>query len=213
MLGSMRILACHAAMHPDTRAALAAFASHTEIEWVGDSDYYYWIQIKKRWTGSEDLVIIEQDIVITSDTLSEFESCAEPWCVFDYWLAMGKINTGIGCVRFTAELQREWPFDTIFPNPVKWDVIDAGIANCLMPAGYSPHVHGTVDTSHEYDVYLLPHGRATWRNTGAPANGPGRPGFTPTAVPPGSPRLRVRNGVVIERSVYLQKYGPALLTT
>ena len=110
----MRVLCCYTNMRPQTKAALDKYATGYEAEYVGnleydlDNDYAYWREVKRRWNGTEDLVIIEHDIEIGQDTLQGFAECPGDWCTYAYpiidkqtWLAYG-----LGCARFSARLQR-----------------------------------------------------------------------------------------------------------
>ena len=101
-------------MHPQTREALEKYAPGYEAEYVGnlaadlDNEYAYWREVKRRWNGVEDLVIIEHDIEINENVLPGFDKCDKDWCTYVYpisdantWLAYG-----LGCARFSAKLQR-----------------------------------------------------------------------------------------------------------
>ena len=104
----MRVLCCYARMYPQTKAALEKYAPGYEAEYVGNDDYAYWREVKRRWNGTEDLVIIEHDIEINETILTGFMQCDQDWCTYAYpiiddrtWLAYG-----LGCARFSARLQR-----------------------------------------------------------------------------------------------------------
>ena len=151
----MRILCCYANLRPETAATIAEFAPETELVDVTDDTYGYWHNIRDRWTGDEDLMVIEQDIEITAEVVPSFEACSKPWCLFEYpgHPFMGTLSSHLGCTRFSKELQRAVPCESmtvIAGDRQRWDTLDGKIAIALKEAGYKPHVHGQVNHLHDY---------------------------------------------------------------
>lgn len=118
----MRICYFYAQDFPEARAALPHY---TEIIYTGNNDYAYWRAFSERWTGEDDLLVIEQDIVLNERVIPEFEICSRTWyrnwCVFPYknfsaalsWdgktidhPGSGYLTHNLGCTLFSANLQR-----------------------------------------------------------------------------------------------------------
>ena len=166
---------CTYTNHPqaDAAEALARYAPETEYcETVGL--YGYCDVIEAHWTGLEDLVVVEGDKVVTAETIPSFASCDRPFCgcwtpipnkryqigleTFQYNVIMG-----IGCNKFTAELQREVTPDEFLhddgdiepPCPFCagrgcWNYLDIRMTRAFMAHGVTIHPHGWVDHKHEY---------------------------------------------------------------
>ena len=102
-------------LYPSTARALAAFAPGAELVDVSGDEYGYWHQIRARWTGEQDLVLVEQDVEITADVLPAFAACPSPWCTFSYELRPGWVPStdACGCARYRAQLQRDVPAEVI----------------------------------------------------------------------------------------------------
>jgi hypothetical protein len=106
-----------ATLDPRTEAALKKYAPQAglEVEWVNTigSQQIYADEMEKRWNGTEDLIIVEQDKEIFADTLPSLLNCGEPWCGYTFWqnpephtsLVIG----GFGATRFSAEVQTWFP--------------------------------------------------------------------------------------------------------
>ncbi len=143
----------------ETVESLSEFAPMAEIIDNSADDGAYWRSIEERWTGDEDLVIIEQDMVIDASTLPSFESCDQPWCSFGYTAVphLGRITACLGCVRFTAKIQRIVPVEKIRLDyeEMQWVCLDVRIARALFLAGYEPHDHGDVTHLHsDYPFWI-----------------------------------------------------------
>ncbi len=175
----MRILVPYVSMHPKAMDALPHYDPRLRFAYTGRQPTDYWHAVRKYWTGERDLVIIEQDNEIHPEVLPSFESCPKLWCSFWYkgplygmdatnWVFgdgntfypnLQRMVTGIGCVKFSAELQRRIPASTIAHDDQGWDTLDEQISSRLLNAAYSPHIHGEVKHHHEYEIiYLDPPG-------------------------------------------------------
>lgn len=156
----MRIICGYAndGLRPETRESLEKFAPGVELLDFSGDDFAYWNAIKERWTGEEDLVTIEQDMVITEDTIPSFEKCDRLWCSFGYETVpyAGRVNACLGCTKFSAELQRQFPIG-VFNKDLYWCEIDINIGRHLYLHGNSltPHDHGDVQHLHEYGAGCL----------------------------------------------------------
>lgn len=127
----MRILCCYATLHPATADALSRFAPDAELVDVAGDDGDYWRAIMSRWTGEDDLLIVEHDIEIHAGVLPQLEACREPWCVFPYPLNGYMADRCLGCTRFSATLQRQ----------VTPEQIQAGRRTWLVAADSAPVTH------------------------------------------------------------------------
>lgn len=150
-----RVLCAFTDLHPKTVTALRTLAMPrcpVDVVCVAHNEFGYRDAIADRWTGDEDLVLIEHDIEISDDVLPSFEGCDGPWCTFAYqhmtldnWL-----DRGLGCVRFSAALQRAIPFGKCLaspaPVPGSWRHLDGQIAATLETAGHDRHVHESTVT-------------------------------------------------------------------
>jgi len=102
---------------PATAASLAEHAPAAEIIPIPADDISRpWADYAERW-ATDDLVVIEQDVIIHADVLPQFQSCPEPWCLFparhyatgpDGWM-----TTGILCNRFRREFMEAVPVEAV----------------------------------------------------------------------------------------------------
>ena len=154
----MKILCCYTQdkLRTETIDALSRFAPGCELTEVTGL-YGYWEALADRWNSEDDLVIVEQDIVITVDVIPGFGNCDQDWCSFAYqvWCsrplppAVRLFDRGLGCTRFSAELQRRFPLRHLALK-VRWQRIDAVLCEAFDANNLAPHVHGEVGHLHEY---------------------------------------------------------------
>jgi hypothetical protein len=129
------------------------------VDVTGD-DFAYWRAIRERWTGEQDLVVIEHDIEIGPGTVASLEGCGEDWCVFAYDIfGCKRLVNALGCTKFSAALQRAVPPDDVAAlfshcghchGEGCWWHLDNYLAIALGNAGFTPHVHGDVAHLHDY---------------------------------------------------------------
>lgn len=153
----MRTLACYAeGLRRQTYLALVQYIPVGSLELVNVSAgvFDYWYEIKSRWRGEFDLMIVEQDNVIQYDTYGSFLHCSHPWCSFQYIVASAFqkdfLCDSMGCAKFSAQLQRDVPIDVISEVELPWHYIDLVIGDKLRELRYTPHTHGTVEHLHDY---------------------------------------------------------------
>ena len=148
----------------ETFNALFRYASVDCLELVetGYDTSAYWWELRRRWNGAEDLLIIEQDVVIDSEVIPSFNVCDDPWCCFQYLGPPGMdfdgsgngriLRKSLGCTRFSAALQQEIPASMISDKEYfVWHLLDCRVARLLELHGHRPHVHGRVKHVHNYD--------------------------------------------------------------
>lgn len=111
----MTRLACfYTNLDSRTKAALEKYApaAGLDVEWAETPGpgMAYAGELEKRWTGEEDLILVEQDKEIFPSTLQEIASCAHPWCTCTCWVfpePHTKLAIGaFGVTKFSAEIQR-----------------------------------------------------------------------------------------------------------
>lgn len=125
----MRVCCFHYDLHPDTAAALPPGA---ELVPTPD-DYDYWRELARRWDGSDDLVVIEHDIVIHDQVIPQFAACGSPWCTFPYFYGPDHDPSRVvyetpGCAKFSADCQRRFPLP---PVSAPWPQVDGILCNLL----------------------------------------------------------------------------------
>lgn len=145
-------------LDPRVKASLERWAPEAglEIEWVDTTDdlQIYADEMEKRWTGEEDLIIVEQDKEVHLNCFPSFLACPEPWCGFTFWqnpepytaLVIG----GFGVVKFSAEVQRWFPVSAF--RGESQIGIDRRFYDYLMENhSKGCHLHGHVVHHHVYD--------------------------------------------------------------
>lgn len=121
----------------------------------------YWWELRRRWNGEDDLMIVEQDNVITAEVIPSFNACDKPWCVYEYLGPPGMdvdgtgegriLRKSLGCTRFSAELQDKVTAAMISDKDYfVWHLLDMRIARLLEMHGYESHVHGAIKHCHRY---------------------------------------------------------------
>ena len=129
-------------LHPKTKEALNRFAPDAHFVDVSDCPSAYWEVLYEAWWGEEDLIIVEHDIEIHSSVLSTFESCTEPFCSFPYRGGnQGPLERGLGCVRFSTELQRAVPGLPLQFKHCSWMRLDSEVHEFLAEKKFGPHYH------------------------------------------------------------------------
>jgi len=158
------ILCCYATLHPKTLETVNKWAPGAEFVDTSADDYAYCRELKARWNTGQDLITIEQDIEITADVVSSFENCDQDFCVFPYWIVMGRKSgpdrrmvciEGLGCTRFSAALQARVKIRHIFQDDYrKWEDVAHRVWATVRRYGYyMPHVHYPLVTHHhDYGV-------------------------------------------------------------
>jgi hypothetical protein len=169
----MRVLACYTKFHPKAEPSIRAYAPAAEFVDVSGDDYGYWREIRARWKGEEDLMLIEQDIELLPECVAELEACEHDWCCYAYTIFRNRqrLRYGLGCTKFSARAQQlvgarriaeGFALCKLCKGMGCWFHLDGRITEILrMDAGLKPHVHGDVTHWHDYSGDLpLPEGRA-----------------------------------------------------
>lgn len=143
----MRVLYCWNDDFPEAVAAIEKHIPQAEIIDTSANSYAYWDAMEIRWTGVQDLLIVEHDVVVTAEVLPQMLACPEPWCAH----SSGGTPFGLRCTRFSARLQQLLPATAIRAKArrkcphcgaLHWAFIDGPICTALAAIGFSqPHVH------------------------------------------------------------------------
>ena len=162
----MRVICAYTNLHPATAEALAKYAPDAELfETPGTFDYNH--VIESVWDSGDDLVVIEQDKIITAEVISSFAACNHDWCVYSYDTFPPpytmEVSIGLGCTKFSARVQHDIPVseflygdDPAWPtcpncNGVGcWRYLDSRIDKCLWERNVPTYVHGRVEHMHSY---------------------------------------------------------------
>jgi hypothetical protein len=161
------VLFCYTKRVPPAWDAAKEYAPDAEFIDTSDSIYAYPEAVAFHWNSGEDLVVIEDDKVITSGVLPSFASCDEPWCVYRYMTYPEPytrwIDIGLGCTKFSAEAQ-SWfgPEDFLVPDHPDWGrchdcdgkgcwrFLDSRIDVNFWKRDVRSHIHGDVEHPHPY---------------------------------------------------------------
>ena len=159
-----RILCCYTAIKLPTLDALELYSTgNVEYVCTEDDPFGYWREIKSRWDGKEDLVVVEQDVEIHDTVLKEFTECSEPWCCFSYRIfGQRNCSVGLGCTKFSAQLQQEVSLDILTERFSRcefcegkgcWWHLDGPMLQFLQSKGYKQHIHQPeVKHHHDYEA-------------------------------------------------------------
>lgn len=154
----MTRLACfYTDLDPRVETSLRKYAPQAglDVEWVETPGLgmSYADELKKRWTGESDLIVVEQDKEIFPATLPEIMSCPELWCVCTYWLFPVPHTVlctgGFGVTKFSAEVQR-----LVEVSDFSWDKqmgIDRRFQVLLQGKGIAACSHSLVLHHHVYE--------------------------------------------------------------
>lgn len=135
-------------LNPKTAAWAEASGARTVD--VGGSDDAYWRMLADAWTGDEDLVVVEQDIVPAPGVVAAMTSCQAMRCSSPYLIG-GKllVDHCLGCARFSIGLQRAVPDAVERAGEPLWETeprrswwtLDFRLDHVLRSAGHVPHRH------------------------------------------------------------------------
>jgi hypothetical protein len=159
----MRVLACYTkdGFHPEAEKALRAYAPMAELVDVTGDDFAYWREIRARWAGEEDLILVEQDVEIVPGGVGEMAACEHDWCCYAYTIyrTRQRLRYGLGFTKFSARAQqlvnarRIAERFTLCKNCKGqgcWYHLDGRISELMRAEGLKPHVHGDVTHHHDY---------------------------------------------------------------
>lgn len=131
-------------------------------QWARDADAHlhelsmtddtaYWTALVAWWAETEDLLVVEQDILPHPGVTTEMLLCPHRWCCSPY--AIGReinlLTRGLGCTKFSLHLKRQLP-DAMTAagepsgdgeSPRVWWQTDVRLSNVLISRGVTPHIH------------------------------------------------------------------------
>jgi len=163
----MPVLFCYAKEVPEAVAAVKAYAPNAIFCDTSTDIYAYNRAIANHWNTGEDLIVIEDDKVITADVLPSFAACPGDWCVFAYNTYPEPytrvIDIGLGCTKFSAKAQTWFgPDKFLVPDDPDWGecpdcegagcwrYLDSRIDRNFWDRQIRSHVHGAVNHLHVY---------------------------------------------------------------
>jgi hypothetical protein len=157
-----RVLCCPVQPYPEAMHALMRYAPQADVVPLAEDDKFgYWREIRKRWTGERDLIIIEQDIEIADGVIESLQECDQDWCCYAYPIFRRQIRlrVGLGCTKISAAAQRlvgareiaeGFELCAACKGAGCWWHLDGRITQLLKHRGLTPHVHGDVIHHHDY---------------------------------------------------------------
>lgn len=151
---NLRVVCFYVNLDPRTRESIEAQTPDAEFIDTSGDDYAYWRELKKVWTSSDDILVIEQDIGLRGGEIGGFTACEESWCVCTY--PYGALSLpdhpgfyAMGCTKFSASFRKK-------SAPIKrsrWDVLDQAVMAAITKTNRKfPHFHSTVDHFHFPEV-------------------------------------------------------------
>jgi hypothetical protein len=154
----MRVIFPYTADHLQIGAlkALLKYWPSAESVDVSGSDTSYWELLDYLWDEGETFSIVEHDIEVKQNSLSELAQCPELWCVVPYGYYLGQFS-GLGCCKFDKKLLKEFP-DALTMiaawseeytgdpghTPKHWCRLDGWLRIFLEDRGQSLHIHGGI---------------------------------------------------------------------
>lgn len=156
----MTRLACfYTTLDPRTKASLLKYAPPgLAVDWVETPDLgmrRYEEELAKRWTGQDDLLLVEEDKEVFPGMLEHMINCPQLWCGYTYWL-LPEPDTclalaGFGVTRFSAELQKLVPIGAITGEQRTVNIDCELQAYALEHLGTKMHIHGHTVHHHVYE--------------------------------------------------------------
>lgn len=145
----MKVIVPYTEIAPGVAEALWETGEMWEKIDVSRSDEDYFGLMATLWAVGETFVIVEHDVIVRPDTISELENCPDEWCGFSVPYIKGNYH-GLACVKFTDKLIRKIPdaFAQIAPMdeeehpPKHWCRLDARLQGKVLPrTGVRRHPH------------------------------------------------------------------------
>ena len=148
----MRVCCFYNQLDPRVASSLERFAPDCEYVNTTASQQTYAEELERRWTGTDDLVLVEQDKEIHGEVLPSFAACPEPWCGYTYWIDpiphTALVLGGFGVTKFSAEIQQKVAVKDFAWT--EWRGIDRRFNDLLLSMGIGCHLHGHVVHHHVY---------------------------------------------------------------
>lgn len=144
----VKVVVPYTYIQPETEAALRATGALYETHFVGGAQDDYCTLLTGLWEAGASFVVVEHDIVVRPDTVSELAECPYGWCSFAYPYLDG-LYPGLGCSKFEAQLLAQIPgamaevalMSNRDHEPRHWCTIDAWLRIVLQRRLVTQHVH------------------------------------------------------------------------
>lgn len=72
--------------------------------------YAYGQMLQSIWNRHGHLMVVEQDVVPTDDAVTDMLECDQDWCTQPYPVNGMVYGRVLGCTRFSAKLQAQYPY-------------------------------------------------------------------------------------------------------
>lgn len=117
---TVRVICPFTSIETEVRHALDATGWAWEAHDVSGSTTAYSDLLAELWRQGESFALVEQDIVVNPNSLSDLAYCDRGWCAFTYPFGNGGSIEGLGCTKFSAELI------ALCPDAIKytWEHVD-----------------------------------------------------------------------------------------
>jgi hypothetical protein len=123
----------------DFPEAVAALPPGTEMINTSRDEWAWWNAFRTRWGQGADLVTVDQDVVLVSDVVTQFDACPQPWCVFPYSYGPEQLLChSMGCTRFRAAIQYPLRHGD---RELHWSEYDGAVRQTLTEDNGLPHPH------------------------------------------------------------------------
>ena len=118
---------------------------------VSRSEEAYWELLNELWEAQRSFIVVEHDVVVLPNTITQLVLCPESWCSFPVEYFNGPY-AGLGCAKFSETFIREHPTalahiagmsDDAHP-PKSWCRLDGWLQQILGKEGARRHVHSGV---------------------------------------------------------------------
>ncbi len=119
--------------------------------------------LKALWTGMEDLLIVEQDIVPSLELVREVAMCKSELCACKYTVSYKDdvlkpyfLAYGFGFTKYSAKVQRDFPVESWFHmGDWDWFNLDSRVNGVLVAKGLAHHGHGEVKHNRVVDYFRI----------------------------------------------------------
>lgn len=116
---------------------LLADGTPHEVHLVNGNDTDYAALIADVWARGEGFVIVEHDIAPWWGAIDHLRQCPKDWCMFEYAKYGGGVTHGLGCVKFSDRLVKNYPdLSKIWIN-TDWRLLDGAVGSAIVSVIHS----------------------------------------------------------------------------
>lgn len=116
-----------------------------EMHYVEEDDHYGYVRILSQyWKQGDDFAVVEPDIVVRPDVVSDFIHCEHTYCAYPYaWTT--NVGPALGCTWWRSDFLKKYPdaMEEVMKRQVTWRQLDVVLMRHILARGYGeqPHVH------------------------------------------------------------------------